>query len=73
MQRAVVCQSFDTKAGLPVVKKDAVYAPGFTFSARAIAALTASLFVTLPSLWKTTTFGGLTPKPNSFSVRWLVS
>src|ERR1051326_7588286 len=69
----VVCLSFDTYAALPVVKYELVNEPGADFAARAIAARIASLFVASPSVWKTTTFGGRTPVPNSISVRWFAS
>src|SRR3954468_2652038 len=69
----VVCPSPETYARLPVEKYELVRAPGFAFAARAIAARIAVFFVASPLVWKTTTFGGRTPTPNCFSVRWLAS
>jgi hypothetical protein len=56
-----------------VEKYELVLAPGIVAAARRIAAAIAALFVTSPSEWKTTTFGGRTPVPNAFSVRWFAS
>src|SRR5215831_12727063 len=46
---------------------------GTAAAARFMAALIAALFVASPLVWKTTTFGGRTPVPKAFSVRWLAS
>ena len=46
---------------------------GCVAAARCIPCLIATLFVASPDVWKTTTFGGRTPTPNAFSVRWLAS
>src|SRR4029077_14985473 len=69
----VVCRSFDTYARLCVEKYELVSAPGFAFAARCIAARIPSVFVASPPVLKTTTFGGRTPMPNAFSVRWFAS
>src|SRR5487761_570578 len=70
----VVCLSLETYIGLPFVEKyELVNAPGDAPAARCMAALIAALFVASPFVWKTTTFGGRTPMPNSFSVRWFAS
>ena len=69
----VVCRSFDTYISLPVEKNELVRAPGVALAARCIAWRTASLFVASPRLWKTTTFGGRTPTPKAWSVRWFAS
>ena len=58
---------------LPVEKYELVRAPGIVAAARCIASLIASLLVASPLVWKTTTFGGRTPVPKLFSVRWFAS
>ncbi len=68
-----MCPSADTYIRLPVEKNELVRAPGVVAAARSIAALIAVLFVASPLVWKTTTFGGRTPVPNAFSVRWFAS
>jgi hypothetical protein len=42
-------------------------------AARRMACMIATLFVTSPPAWKTTTFGARTPTPNASSVRWLAA
>src|ERR671935_417944 len=69
----VVCRSCETYMELCVEKYELVSAPGIVAAARFIARSIAALFVASPSVWKTTTFGGRTPTPNAFSVRWLAS
>src|SRR5438067_5246247 len=70
----VVCLSLETYIGLRFVEKyELVSAPGSTPAARCIAALIAALVVASPFVWNTTTFGGRTPVPNVFSVRWFAS
>jgi hypothetical protein len=69
----VVCRSRDTYARLPVEKKELVSARGCAFVTRVIAARIATLFVTSPLAWKTTTFGARTPAPSSPSARWPAS
>ena len=69
----VVCRSLETYARLPVEKYELVSAPLLAFATRWVAARIAPLFVASPLVWKTSTFGGRTPTPKAFSVRWLVS
>src|SRR5262245_34895858 len=69
----VVCLSADTNIGSCVEKNELVRAPGIVAAARSIASAIARLFVASPSVWKTTTFGGRTPVPKAFSVRWFAS
>src|ERR671935_966389 len=58
---------------LCVEKYELVSEPGIVLAARVIACSIAALFVASPLVWKTTTFGGRTPTPNAFSVRWFAS
>src|ERR687887_1385730 len=69
----VVCRSRETYIVLWVEKYELLSAPGMVAAARFIARSIAALFVASPSVWKTTTFGGRTPTPKAFSVRWLAS
>src|SRR5437764_11963208 len=69
----VVCRSRETYIWLCVEKYELVSEPGIVRAARFIARSIATLFVASPVVWKTTTFGGRTPTPNAFSVRWLAS
>src|ERR687888_1989013 len=69
----VVCRSRETYIVLWVEKYELLSAPGMVAAARLIARSIATLVVASPDVWKTTTFGGRTPTPNAFSVRWLAS
>src|SRR5207237_10746199 len=71
--RKAVCRSRDTYTASCVEKYELVNEPGMVAAARCIAARIAWLLVASPDVWKTTTFGGRTPTPNAFSVRWLAS
>ena len=68
-----MCRSFETYIRSCVEKYELVREPGTAAAARRIAAAIAALFVASPAVWKTTTSGGRTPVPNSFSVRWFAS
>src|ERR671934_3001498 len=69
----VVCRSRETYIESPVEKYELVSERGIVAAARCIACRIAPLLVASPLVWKTTTFGGRTPIPNVFSVRWLAS